>query len=257
MPRNPSAGNAVRTNTLWNVIGQGLPLGVAVFFIPRLIHELGIERFGALTLVWTFLNYFGLFDLGIGRAMTQLLAGKAQGNDREEATLIWTVSGLLVILGTIAGAILFFTAPLFTAGLLRMEGSLEGETALALKGLAIALPFLIHTIALKGVLDARRRFDISNMIRIPLGVFTYGAPLLVVPFTKNLGAIVAVLLAARALGWLVNLVVVLRLLPHLRSLVGWDPKRIRELMRFGGWFTVSNIVGPVIDNMDRFFINAL
>ena len=61
-------------STLWNLAGSGLPLVVALFTIPVVIRGMGVERFGALTLVWAFLGYFALFDLGLGRAVIRLTA---------------------------------------------------------------------------------------------------------------------------------------------------------------------------------------
>ena len=61
-------------HTSYNFLGLGLPLVVALFTIPVLVRELGDARFGLLTLIWAVTSYFGLFDLGLGRALTQQLA---------------------------------------------------------------------------------------------------------------------------------------------------------------------------------------
>ena len=46
-----SFGSLAR-NTGWNVLGQVLPALVAIAAIPVLIRQLGIERFGFLSLAW-------------------------------------------------------------------------------------------------------------------------------------------------------------------------------------------------------------
>ena len=51
--------------------GNGLLLAVAVFAIPLLISGIGLPKFGVLTLAWVVVGYFSVFDLGLGRAMTQ------------------------------------------------------------------------------------------------------------------------------------------------------------------------------------------
>jgi O-antigen/teichoic acid export membrane protein len=249
--------HAVRRNALWNILGIGLPGAVALLFIPRLITGMGTDRFGVLTLVLTFLNYFGLFDLGIGRALTQLLAGRSGDDEKEESTLIWTVSFVLMALGAVGGVVFYFAAPYLTTHLLHIKGPLAAETVPALRALAFVLPFLLHSLALKGILEAKRRFDLSNMVRIPVVVFTFAAPLLMLPFSHDLRVLVPVMLAGRMLAWLLNLGMVFRILPHLWSIRGWEPARIGSLIRMGGWFTVSGVVGPIIDGMDRFFISAV
>ena len=60
----------VLRHTFYNLLGLGLPLLAAVVTIPVLVSELGDARFGLLTLIWAVVSYFGLFDLGLGRALT-------------------------------------------------------------------------------------------------------------------------------------------------------------------------------------------
>ena len=62
-------------HTVFNLIGLGAPLLVAVGTIPVLIHELGPGRFGLLTLIWAVVSYFGLFDLGLGSGVDSAIGG--------------------------------------------------------------------------------------------------------------------------------------------------------------------------------------
>ena len=72
----PIRGRKLAKNTLWNLLGQGVPLLVALLTIPHLIQGLGIDRFGVLSLAWMVIGYFSLFDMGLGRALTKLVAEK-------------------------------------------------------------------------------------------------------------------------------------------------------------------------------------
>src|SRR5438045_5209796 len=99
-----TSGRLLAKNTIWNLIGSGAPMAVAVFCIPVLIRGLGKERFGVLTLAWALIGYASLFDLGLGRALTQLVAKKlGAGEDREIPALVWTSLLLMLQLG-VAGA---------------------------------------------------------------------------------------------------------------------------------------------------------
>ena len=61
-------------NTGLNFLGQIIQALVAVVAIPYVVHGLGVERFGVISLAWVTLWYFGLVDLGLGRATTQHVA---------------------------------------------------------------------------------------------------------------------------------------------------------------------------------------
>ena len=92
--QNLTSGQLLARNTIYSLIGQGAPLLVAVFAIPQLIKGLGTDRFGILTLAWMVLSYFSLFDLGLGRALTQLVAEKLgkESGEEEIPNLAGTVS---------------------------------------------------------------------------------------------------------------------------------------------------------------------
>ena len=81
-------GRLLARNTVWNLGGQVAPLVVAIFAIPPLIKGLGTDRFGVLTLAWVVIGYFSLFDLGLGRALTKLVAGQ-EGKTLRLSGLRW------------------------------------------------------------------------------------------------------------------------------------------------------------------------
>src|SRR5260370_24492390 len=76
-----TGGSRLARNSAFNFIGQGIPFLAAFFAIPLLIRGLGTERFGVLTLAWMVICYFSLFDLGLARALTQMVAEKLSEGD--------------------------------------------------------------------------------------------------------------------------------------------------------------------------------
>jgi len=77
-------------NSVFNLLGQGIPFLAALVAIPPLIRGLGTDRFGVLTLAWMVIGYFSLFDLGLGRALTQVVAERiSAGRDTVAPPLVW------------------------------------------------------------------------------------------------------------------------------------------------------------------------
>jgi O-antigen/teichoic acid export membrane protein len=68
-------------NTAWNLLGMCAPMVVALFAIPLLVEGMGKDRFGLLTLIWMLVGYLGVFDLGLGRALTQTVAQRLGKDD--------------------------------------------------------------------------------------------------------------------------------------------------------------------------------
>lgn len=252
-----TSGRALARNTVWNLIGQGAPLLVAFFAIPLLIKGLGTPRFGVLTLAWAVVGYFSLFDLGLGRALTKLVAEKLGAEQAEDIPrLICTALALMGVLGIIGALVAASVSPWLVHNILKIPQTLQDETLKAFYLLALSIPVVISAIGFRGVLEAHQRFDLTNMVRIPLGMFTFLGPLIVLPFSNSLFPVVAVLVAGRILTCGVFLVLCLRVVPVLSHNIRPHRKMVRPLISFGSWMTVTNIVGPLMVYMDRFLIGA-
>jgi O-antigen/teichoic acid export membrane protein len=109
---------------------------------------------------------------------------------------------------------------------------------------------------LRGLIAAYQRFDLLSAVRVPLSLFCYLAPLLVLPFSHELGPFIFVLVASRFAGWIMLMVLCLKVAPILRGVVVAGAP-LSEMFRFGGWMTITNIVSPIMVNLDRLLIGGL
>jgi O-antigen/teichoic acid export membrane protein len=251
-------GHLLARNVIWNLIGNGAPMIVAIFSIPILIRELGKDRFGVLALAWALIGYASLFDLGLGRALTQLVAKKlGAGEDGEVPVLVWTSLVLMLLLGLAGASAAVLLSPWLVHRALNVPVGLQPETLRSFYLLGLSIPAVISTAGLRGLLEAHQKFGLINALRIPMGVYLVAGPLLVLPFSKNLFPVVAVLVVGRLIGCVAHLWLCLRIVPALRGRISWHGAAAGPLLRFGGWMTVSNIVGPLMVTLDRFLIGAL
>ncbi len=256
--RHLTSGLLLARNTIWNLFGGAAPMFVALFSIPILIRALGKERFGVLALAWALIGYASLFDLGLGRALTQLVARKLGTGERQEVpTLVWTSLLLMLLLGLAGTGITALASPWLVHSALNVPGALQHETLRAFFLLALSVPLVITTAGLRGLLEAHQRFGLINALRIPMGIFTFASPLLVLPFSRSLFPVVGILVVGRLIGWAAHLVLCLAIVPGLSHRIGWQSSAAGPLLRFGGWMTVSNVVGPLMVTLDRFLIGAL
>ncbi|WP_257313838.1 flippase [Geothrix fuzhouensis] len=249
-------GNLTR-NSIYNLLGQGLPMLVGLITIPRLVHALGVDRFGILTLTWAVMGYFSLFDLGLGRALTQLVAERSgTGNDKALPDIIRTALIMMLGLGLVGGVCLGAASPLVVGRVLRMSPALHREVLYAFGLMAFSVPAVTLLAGLRGLLEARQHFLEINLLRLAMGVFTFLGPWLVSFKTTHLFWVVLSLEVMRyaALGahyWMCR-----RVVPEMTMPASFQSNHWKVLLKFGGWMTVSNIISPLMVNMDRFFIGA-
>ena len=123
--------------------------------------------------------------------------------------------------------------------------------------LAICVPIVTATAGLRGILEALQRFRIANLIRIPLSIFSFVAPLMVLPFSHSLFPVIAVLVLGRLIGCGIHVWACLGAVPQLRKTPAVDRMLVIPLLRYGSWMTANNVLGPLMSYMDRFLIGIL
>lgn len=222
-----------------------------------LITELGDARFGLLTLIWAVVSYFGLFDLGLGRALTQQLAIVFAKNELSKiGPLVGTASLIMTVLGVVAGLIMAVCAPWGVALINAVPDKQEAVNAVY--AMALAMPFIVLTSGFRGILEAKYAFGVINLIRIPMGLFTFIGPLVVVLFWEpRLDMITAVLSLGRLIGCAIHAYFAWRVLSEQYEKLQWDLHLLKFLSISGGWITISNIVSPLMTYVDRFVIGAI
>jgi O-antigen/teichoic acid export membrane protein len=245
-------------NALLNLAGHGAPLLAALFLLPPLVARLDLERFGFLALAWALVGYFSLFDLGLGRALSRLVAER-RGTPREAElpALSRTGLSLTLALGAAAGVVLFVAAGPLCERVLNLSPALRPEAETALRVLALSLPLVTLTAALRGLLEAGQRFDWVNAIRIPAGILTFAAPLAATGWSVSLVALASALALMRLAAFAAHWWACSRLWPGLTGLGAPHGAAAREMLGYGAWLTVSNVVGPLMVYIDRFVIAGL
>lgn len=252
------SGSRVAKNTIYNLLGYGLPLIIAVVLIPPLIKGLGEERFGILNLAWIVIGYFSFFDFGIGRTLTKIVAEKIGLNKTEEIPgIFWTSFFLMLVISLIGTLALIFFSPSLVYNFFNISKELQQESINTFYVLALSIPIVTTTAGLRGVLEAYQKFGIINIIRIILGVFTFLGPLICLAFTQSLFWIVILLTLIRIVVWILYLVQCFKVNISIKREFKFDSGLIKPVLKLSGWMTVSNIVGPLITYLDRFLIGAL
>ena len=243
-------------HTVFNLVGLAAPLLVAVAAIPYLINALGPARFGLLTLIWAVVSYFGLFDLGLGRALTQRLASvmaTSNHNELQLAQITGTACSLMALLGLLAGMLMAAAAP-WAASWIRDVPD-QAEATRALVAMALAVPAVVLTPGLRGIMEVHHAFGMVNLLRLPLGLLTFMAPVAVVMFwSAQLDAIAVALTAGRWVALAAHVWGAWRITPSAQRLQSFDKSQVMPLLCAGGWLTVGNMIGPVIGYADRFII---
>ncbi len=253
------AAGGVTRNVAWSLFGQGAPLLAAVVCMPLLADRLGLPRLGLLTLAWGLIGYFGLFDLGIGRALTKTVAERLSADPADPSIGGVVRTGLVLSagLGFTVGASALAILPGWLVPLLTVPDGLQGEVVDAAQAIGLALPCVILSATLRGSLEGLQRFAAVNVSRVAVGTAMFAVPAIIAHAGGDLADLVIALAAVRAFEAGALVVIVMLAVPGFLRRHPWNRADAGRLMRLGSWMAVSNIVGPLMMVFDRFVIAAI
>lgn len=255
MPSTPTRGRLLVKNVFWNLLGLGSPILVGLFTIPHLLAWLGTVRFGILTVIWMFISYTSLLDLGLGRVLTQQLSVKmAHAAEKECVNLVWTTVFLLTLLGLLLGILFYLLSPWLVYQFLHIPRTDAADCVHAFYILAFSLPFVMATNCARAVLESHQAFARVNAVRIVMGMFVFLGPLVALLLKDSLAYVTLFLMIGKIVNCALYFCACFRIMPSLLQKFNVVLKEILASLRLGAWLTVSNIIDPLLGYLDRFFI---
>lgn len=239
----------------YNLAGFLVPMVLAVATVPLYLTAIGPARYGVLALVWTLLGYFGLFDLGLARAVMHRIASEREA--LAARTALATALRASMVLGLAGALALALVGHLVFGRAIALDSGLRAEIAAAMPAIAAILPLAVVSGVLNGALMGRQRFAQANGIVVLVTSLFQLMPLFVAWIAgPALVGLVTGAFAARLVG------VVLAWGATARAFGGspaepFDRAQLRPLLGFGGWVTLTGTVGPLLVLSDRFVVGAL
>lgn len=250
--------NNIKISIASNLAGFAFPLLIGVVCIPIIIQQMGLIRFGFLSVGWTIIGYFSVFDLGLGRALTQAISSRLGAGEVDQIfSLTRKVLVAMLILSIVGGLVLLGISSSLITYVFRPPVEMEHEGRLTLYLLASGIPAVVIYSGLKGILEAFGEFHLSAMSRAILGIWTFTSPLLLFMWSVSLVGVVGILVVGRYVITALMISLVVRLYRRKGLMRYCSESSISQVITFGGWMTVSNIISPVMVYMDRFFVSSI
>lgn len=248
---------SVSRHTTYNLVGSILPIILALATVPIYLRLVGPDRYGVLAIAWLLLGYFGLFDLGLGRATSFRIAALRDASPTARADTFWAALSVNLGMGVLGGAALWAAGSYFFTHIFKVDEGLRPEILYSVPLLAAGVPIATLTGVLTGAMQGRQKFLETNAISVvstglfqlfPLAVAWWVGPNLVWLLTA---AVMARVLALVGLGYLC----------HVELTRGHPGRLVRDeiplLLKYGGWVTLSSMFGPLLVIIDRFVIGAM
>tara|TARA_E500000331_G_C17234341_1_gene704085 strand:- start:182 stop:1597 length:1416 start_codon:yes stop_codon:yes gene_type:complete len=240
-------------NSIFNFLGVIIPILIGLFTIPFLINNIGVDIFGKITIIWAIIGYSGLFDLGIGKGITQIISLDINKKKYNYLGDIIGTSISIIFVFSIFLSIIFYVS---ASSIVNIIENLNIDVYL-IQLLAIAIfPTLIISV-FRSIHEAKSLFLIINLIRVPNNIWLFIAPIILIfldDFTLN-NLVIYIILGKLFFMVLYCISLFINFKEYLFKF-NLSKSSMYKIFNVSGWISISNIINPLLAYLDRFIIGA-
>jgi O-antigen/teichoic acid export membrane protein len=249
--------SALKVSFIINSLGSFVPIAVSLVTVPLYIHHIGDARYGVMSIVWILLGYFGFLDMGLSRAATNALSRLRDAPQQDRARVIVTTMALNLLLGSVGSLVFAFVGNYLLQNFLGVPENLKPEIAEAMPWIVALFPLALLSGVAIGTIESREKFLLANALQVTGGTIGQIMPvLLAITISPSLAVVVPAAVVVRVLTVAATLVAVWRSEGPL-NLSAFEWRQARALVSYGGWISVSAIIGPILTSVDQFVIGSI
>lgn len=246
---------SLKRNSLTTIVSAIVPAIATLFLTPLYLKVIGQESYGVMALIWLLLGYFGVFEGGLGIAISQKIS--TDNSDlTKRSERVGTALALAVILAAIGSLVM---VPLAYYYFKNYGQSFTGNSRI----------YLLIGMLCVGLLLANISSVIGGAIRSASDLTSYNVIVTFASLAFQITPLITGIYISTSVEWLVVSAVAARALPIpilyflMKKLILGDQKPLiamrhaREMVHFGLWVSVSSILTPLMTALDRFIIGAI
>jgi O-antigen/teichoic acid export membrane protein len=244
-------------NAVYNLIPQFWFLGLTIFTTPFVLHRLGVDAYGILSIITVVAGYLAFLDLGLNVAVIRFIAAHDAKGERDEiARVTATALSVFSVMALLAVTALFVSAN-GLARLLSVPEPMQSDAALALRlgGISFGLNLVMGVFS--AVPRALQRFDVVNALNVVIGTLQIGVTVILLIFGLGLLALMVWSCVLSALSLVIYIMIAKWLLPAISVRPRFEAEKFRELYRFSGFVMISNFTGVAAGHSEKLLLGGL
>ena len=227
-------GHRFLTNVLWSWCGVAASLFQGIIITRFVIQRLGAAQYGIWLLIFSILEYFWFFDLGLNTAVTNFCARFLAVKD--SCKINQTISTALFYF-TIIGLMICALSPLVAAYTPRFfqvnpRDQREFSTLVQMTCVSWGLCIMVHFFV--SALDGFQRFDLTSRVNVLVIVLRSAGYFIALITHHGLVMMAGVFIATQIMGYALNFLNFRRVFPELRisrEHVKWS--MFQDIFRYG------------------------
>jgi membrane protein EpsK len=245
----------VGTNVAYVVLNTVL----MIWYVPFLVHHLGVAAYGMIPLAHSVVMYASIISAGLDVSITRFMAidlneGMADRANQTFNTALALSLIACVILLIPAGIVTYFFPVLFD-----LPSGKERETQFLFASAVVTMLFAILSCSFGVSSIIRHRFDLQNILRTIVSLSRVGA--VVISFTfwpASVWYVAAAFIISAGINLIGNILLWRRLTPQLHIKPSdIDPDRFRALVEVSGWSSINQVGTLLLMQVDLIIVNIM
>lgn len=251
MSGSPTAQRLIGSSVV-GILAIAVNIVAALFLLPFLISRLGDQWYGAWVLIGTILGYFTVLDVGLFSAAERYVALHFSRRDWAAVNTVLSTS-LVVFSGVGLAALILTSLATLAVPLVVEDAAAQATVQAAMFICAVDLALFFPSGTLNGIMVARLRYDLANLLQIVKIVLRTGLIVYFIAAGYGIVALAAITLVTNALERGARLWISARLFPELDlSLRRFSRAHLREFIGYG----VPSFLTEVADKL-RFYVDTV
>jgi O-antigen/teichoic acid export membrane protein len=227
---------------------NALPFLISLIVLPYTIKFFGVSVLGFLNIYMVFVGFATILDLGISKSLT-IAASKLLIEDNlvKLNKMFWTsllfLSSMIFLISLFVYLIILLMPTIADF----QYGKIIKDNFIYITGTVV---FVIGSSLFTGVLSSYKQFNQINTIKAIFNIFIISSPIISYQLNFGVSGIIIIIFLFRMLNFFI-LCIQYFLLDNTFRRIKFDLNSLRDIIKEGSWIAMSNLISPVIVNLDR------
>lgn len=244
-------------NAIYSGIGFIVPILIALFTTPYIIHELGIELYGIYVICISIIGFMSFFDLGFGNGIVKFVSQyEAKGDFGRVNKVINTTLVMNIFTGFLGAIFIFFFAEYLAVHLFKIKIENQYIAGLAFKITATGFLIVLLNGIFSNIPRALQRYDIVIKIQTSIWIASTLATVIILYIGFSLKEVL--------LSWVIFQFLALiayyyasKPLLSLKIDFNFSIEVFKEIFGFSIFTAMNNITGNIVFRADKIIIGAI
>ena len=220
---------------------------VSFFMGPYVLNKLGATTYGVWMLIGTLVSYLALLDLGVRSAVTKFVATRYGAGDHAGARAVKSAALLAFVLAAAIAVVATLAISPFADQIFTIPSELKttAKYVIVICGLNVALSLVSGVYG--GILVARHRFDLLNLVNVALVVARSVAMVVVLELHQGIFALALIQLGSSVIQLFMTEILCRKVYPEAMKgpAQPFSMGNVQMLFSFGLLTSMVHILGAV------------